>query len=250
MHAHNRPDTGTPANEVALAEASAFAQRIGERWWSDFEGRLIGVYRLGSLAHGGFSRRYSDIDVAVIAAEPLVSAELDRMRELATDASSELAGRLSIFWADRFFRAGRFPPLDRVDYLDHGAAIVERERVRPERPPLLEIRQSLRGAVERWSQQIRYYSELPALGASDHKPYLRSLLYPARLLYSWTTGAMASNDHAVEFVRRHSIPDLDVDLIERALQCRRENGDLDRLFPERSKLEHQYSVCATVISRS
>ena len=82
------------------------------------------------------------------------------------------------------------------------------------------------------------------------KSTVGSLLYPARLLYSWTTGAMASNDHAVEFVRRHSIPDLDVDLIERALQCRRENGDLDRLFPERSKLEHQYSVCATVISRS
>ena len=239
----------TPSNDAALAAACGFTQQIAEVWWAEFGRRLIGIYRIGSLAHGGFSARYSDIDVAVVAEEPLPSAELDRMRALAAGASSELVAKLSIFWADRHFRAGRFPPLDRVDYLDHAIAIVERERLRPARPSLPEIRDYLRGAFERWAEPIRYFSELPALSANDHKPYLRCLLYPARLLYSWATGAMASNDDAVEFLQRHPVPDLDLGLIVRALECRREARDLDALFPERSKLNHQYSVCAEIISR-
>jgi predicted nucleotidyltransferase len=242
---------GTPSNKIALAEAGAFTQEIAGRWWSELAGGLAGIYRIGSLAHGGFSARYSDIDMAVIAEEPLDSATLARMQAVAADVSSELVAKLSIFWADRHFRAGRFPPLDRVDYLDHGATMFERARVRPERPSLPAIRAYLRGTpLEQWGAQIRHYRELPALGMSDHKPYLRTLLYPARLLYSWTTGAMASNDDAVHFLREHPVPDLDLDLIERALECRRENRDLDALFPERSRLDHQYSVCADLISRS
>jgi hypothetical protein len=238
------------SNDAALAAARDFTERIAERWWSDFEGRLLGVYRIGSLAHGGFSARYSDIDVAVIAAAPIDTAELERMRAAAAAVSSALAAKLSIFWADRSFGAGRFPPLDRVDYLDHGTAIIERERVRSERPTLAEIRHYLRGGpLERWAQQSRSLRELPALGPNDHKPYLRSLLYPARFLYSWSTGAMASNDDAVEFLRHHPVPGVDIGLIERALECRRENRDLDALFPERPQLAHQLRACTDFISR-
>src|SRR5215469_5435322 len=97
----------TPSNDAALAEARAFTQEIGERWWSEFAGRLLGIYRIGSLAHGGFNARYSDIDMAVIAEEPLDAAALDRLHAVAADVSSELMAKLSIFWADRHFRAGR-----------------------------------------------------------------------------------------------------------------------------------------------
>ena len=239
---------GSSSTDAALAAARDFTKRIAERWWPHVEGRLLGIYRIGSLAHGGFSARYSDIDVAVIAAAPLDAAELDRMRALAAEVSRELAAKLSIFWADRSFRAGRFPPLDRVDYLDHGVAIVE--RVRPERPSLAEIRDYLQGGpLEGWAKQSRYYSERPALGPDDHKPYLRCLLYPARLIYSWQAGAMASNDDAVEFLRRHPVRGVDIGLIERALTCRRENRDLDGLFPERSQLDHQLAACTDFTSR-
>jgi len=238
------------SNDAALAAARDFTERIAERWWSELGGRLLGIYRIGSLAHGGFSARYSDIDVAVIAEAPLERAELERMRAVAADVSSELAAKLSIFWADRSFRAGRFPPLDRVDYLDHAVTIIERERVRPERPSLAEIRDYLRGGpLERWAEQSRAFSALSALGPNDHKPYLRCLLYPARLIYSWATGAMASNDEAVAFLRRSPVPALDIGLIERALECRRQNRDLDALFPERSRLEHQVRTCTDFISR-
>jgi predicted nucleotidyltransferase len=240
-----------PSNELAFAQAYDFTRRAGELWWSDFGERLLGVYRLGSLAHRGFSARYSDIDVAVIGADPLAPEELERMRALAAGVSRELAAKLSIFWMDRRCRVGRFPPLDRVDYLDHADPILERERVQPERPSVDNIREYLRGEpFERWATQIRHYTALPALPASDHKPYLRCLLYPARLLYSWNTGALTSNDDAVEFLQRHPVPQLDLDLILRALRCRQEARDVDHLFPERSKLNHQYSVCADLISRA
>jgi predicted nucleotidyltransferase len=239
--------TTTRSNEAALAASLAFSQALAERWWRAAPGRLSGVYRIGSLAHGGFTWRYSDIDLAVIAAAPLAPAEL---RAAAAELSGDLAAKLSIFWADPSFRAGRFPPLDRVDYLDHAVALVERERVRPERPSRPEIRAYLGGApLERWQAQSRHYRALPALGPGDHKPYLRCLLYPARLLYSWASGAPASNDEAVEFLRSEPVAGLDLDLIVRALHCRNEGSDLDALFPERATLERQYEACAAIVAR-
>ncbi len=109
--------------------------------WSELLGlRMLGVYLIGSLAHGGFTGRYSDIDMAVIAADGVRPDELDAMRALATAIAPELAPKLSIFWADRGFTMGRLPPLDRADYVDHAVPLIERERVRPARPSRAEIR--------------------------------------------------------------------------------------------------------------
>lgn len=238
------------AGHCTLASALDFTQRLGEVWPRGIGGRLCGIYRIGSLAHGGFNGRYSDIDVAVIVDEPLIPDDLDRMRAKARELSSALEAKLSIFWADRSFRAGRFPPLDRVDYLDHGFPIVERERIRPERPTLEDIRTYLRGQpLANWTGQVHHFMAQPMLGPEEHKPYVRCLLYPARFLYSWATGAMASNDDAVAFVRTAQVAGLDVDLITRALQFRQESRDLDALFPERMKLAEQLSACTGVISQ-
>ncbi|HEX5281346.1 MAG TPA: nucleotidyltransferase domain-containing protein [Micropepsaceae bacterium] len=238
------------ADQCTLATATEFTQRLGEVWSREIGGGLCGIYRIGSLAHGGFNGRYSDIDVAVIVDEPFTPNEVDRMRATARELSSSLAAKLSIFWADRNFRTGRFPPLDRMDYLDHGAAIVERERIRPERPSLVEIRDYLRGQpLSNWSEQVRHFMAESELGPDEHKTYLRSLLYPARFVYSWAAGAMASNDDAVAFVQKAGVAGLDVELITRALQFRQQSRDLDALFPERMKLADQVSACTAVISQ-
>jgi predicted nucleotidyltransferase len=241
--------TATP-DQCTLASAVDFAQRLGEIWSREIGSRLRGIYRIGSLAHGGFNGRYSDIDIAVIVDEPFVPDDLDLMRARARELSGALEAKLSIFWADRSFRAGRFPPLDRVDYLDHGVPIIERERVRPERPSLESIRAYLRGQpLANWTGQVHHFLTQSVLGP-DHKPYLRCLLYPARFLYSWATGAMASNDDAVAFVRTAGVAGLDVDFISRALQFRQGSRDLDPLFPERMKLSVQLSACTRVVSES
>ena len=71
---------------------------------------------------------------------------LDRLRSEAVALSADWGPKVSVFWTDRHFSLGRFPPLDRLDYLDHAVALVERERVRPARPTLEEIHHYLRGA--------------------------------------------------------------------------------------------------------
>ena len=239
-----------PAPHCTLASAMEFTQALAGSWSRDIGARLCGIYRIGSLAHGGFNGRYSDVDVAVIAGEPLSPDDLDLMHARARELSGALAAKLSIFWADRSFRAGRFPPLDRMDYLDHGVPIVERERVQPDRPSLENIRDYLRGQpLANWTGQVHHFMAQSVLGPTEHKPYVRCLLYPARFLYSWASGAMASNDEAVAFVQKAGVAGLNVELIARALQFRQEARDLDGLFPERMKLAEQLSACTRVINQ-
>ncbi len=234
----------TEPPEDYRAAACAFAGRLATGWSELLGPRLLGVSLIGSLAHGGFTARYSDIDMAVIASDELRPAEHDAMRAPAVADSRQLAQKLSIFWADRAFSVGRFPPLDRVDYVDHAVPLLERERVRPSRPSRGEIRDYLRGQpFAAWTEQVRRFAAASALEPADHKPYVRALLYPARLLYSWATGAMASNDEAVAFLAQSPVPGLDLDLVERALQCRRAGRDPDYLFPERSMLVRQHAAC-------
>jgi predicted nucleotidyltransferase len=232
-------------DESAARAAEQFAADMAAFWQEQLGARLLGVYRIGSLAHGGFSRRYSDIDLAVIAEDGLAAGELERARATAVVLAPALGAKLSIFWSDRSFSIGRFPPLDRVDYIDHAAAVIERERVRPERPSLAEIRAYLRGQpLESWRGQAARCAEMETLGPGDHKPYLRAHLYPARFVYSWQSGAMGSNDAAVAFLHENAPPGLDVALIERALRLRQEAGDLDPLLSERGKLPAQFAACA------
>jgi hypothetical protein len=76
----------------------------------------------------------------------LSAQTLDRVRSEAVALSADWGPKLSVFWTDRHFSVGRFPPLDRIDYLDHAAVLVEQERVRPVPPALEEIQCYLAGA--------------------------------------------------------------------------------------------------------
>lgn len=239
------------ADALAAAAARQFATALAARWQARLADRLLGSYLLGSLAHGGFSRRYSDIDVAVVTEAGLTPADFDAMRADAAALSGELAAKLSIFWTDRTFTAGRFLPLDRVDYLDHGVMLNERERVTPPRPALAEIRGYLTGKpFEAWSQGAAQFAALDRLEPKSYKPYLRAHLYPARFVYSFMTGCMGSNDAAVEWLQDRALPGLDVALVLEALACRRAAADPDALFASRGALPRQVAACAALISES
>jgi predicted nucleotidyltransferase len=58
----------TPGVTDAPAQLSAarFGRDVALLWQAALDRDLIGAYLIGSLAHGGFSRRYSDIDIAVV----------------------------------------------------------------------------------------------------------------------------------------------------------------------------------------
>ena len=175
---------------------------------------FLGLYLIGSLAHGGFSRRYSDIDAAVVTETALSSHTLESLRRQATAMSDEWGPKVSLFWTDRQFGVGRFPPLDRLDYLDRPVVLAERERVTPA-PPALGRNPRLPAwrAIRQLGQPRATSLPEPAtLDAKDRKGYLRALLYPARLCFSYATGLMTSNDDAVAYLREQTPPGLDLDL--------------------------------------
>lgn len=219
-------------------------------FWQEALGfELIGIYLLGSLAHGGFNARYSDVDMAVLSETGLSPQTLERARQEATALSADWGPKLSVFWSDRHFDRGRFPPLDRVDYLDHAVALTEREPLRPARPSLDEIRGYLRGApFANWAAQARQFADAETLEAKDRKAFLRTLLYPARLCFSFLTGCMGSNDEAVMFLSKAPPRQLDVGLLVRALRLRQAGADPDPLFPERAALPSQIDACSAVLA--
>jgi hypothetical protein len=107
--------------EAVLAEAVAAARAaLGTR--------LLAAYALGSLAHGGFSPLVSDVDLALVLADPPTSADPETLLVLAESVKaggSALHQRLSVFWGTPATLrgetdGGRFPPLDRLDLLENG----------------------------------------------------------------------------------------------------------------------------------
>ena len=245
------PVISVPPTTDMSAQAAAvdFARRIVPFWQAPLGPELLGVYLIGSLAHGGFSRRYSDIDMALITEAGLSPQTLDRVRSQAAAVSADWAAKLSVFWTDRHFGVGRFPPLDRIDYIDHAVMLMERECIRPVRPALEEIQHYLGGApFANWTEQARRFATAETLEPKDRKAYLRALLYPGRFCYSWMTGRMGSNDEAVAFLGKTRPTRLDVSLITRALQCRQADADPDSLFPARTTLPSQVDACAALVA--
>jgi predicted nucleotidyltransferase len=236
-------------DEPARTEAIDYSRRLVAHWQKVLGTELLGAYLIGSLAHAGFNRRYSDIDMALVTTAGLSPQLLDRVRGEALALSADLGPKVSVFWTDRHFSLGRFPPLDRIDYLDHAVALMERERVRPARPTLEEIHNYLMGApFANWAERARSFAAAETLEPKDHKAYLRTILYPARFCYSWKTGLIGSNDDALVFLRKEDIAGLDIGLIEAALQCRRSAADPDALFPARKVLASQIDACAALLS--
>ena len=238
-----------PKDEPAKAAAVEFARRIVPFWQAELGSELLGAYLLGSIAHGGFSRRYSDVDMALVTEVGLSPQTLDRGRSRAVELSAEWGTKLSVFWTDRHFSLGRFPPLDRIDFVDHAVVLMERECVRPARPALQEIQHYLGGApFASWTDQARRFAIAETLEPKDRKSYLRTLLYPGRFCYSWMTGRIGSNDDAVAFLGKIRPTRLDLSLLARALECRQADADPDSLFPARTSLPSQVDACAAVLA--
>ncbi len=241
--------TDETADGSAKAAAMHFAHRLVRLCQPALGPEFLGAYLMGSLAHGGFSGRYSDVDIALVTDTGLALHTLDRIRSQAVGLSADWGPNLSVFWTDRRFSLGRFPPLDRVDYLDHAVALVEHYRVQPTRPSHEEIRRYLSDApFANWRASARRFASAQILEPQDRKAFLRTLLYPARFCYSWITGRMGSNDEAVAFLSEAYPARFDITLLTRALQCRHADADPDPLFPARTSLPSQVDACIMLLS--
>lgn len=226
-----------------------FVIRVAEFFQAQLGASVVDAYKLGSLAHGGFSNAYSDIDVGLL----LNCADAPvRMAELIVEAKTldaEYGKKLSVFWGNPEFTWGRLPQLDRLDLLDHGVALLHGHQPRFRRPSREEIRAELLRSIERsWKPRLPELNRLTELPAAQRKPYIRAILYAARLIYSWDNLAMASNDCAVEYLHQVEPPGLDLKPIDMALACRQEKCTAEDVFALHADLERQCESAVSYIS--
>ena len=195
--------TSTAAGEAVLQFALQQARTV-------FGERLIAAYALGSLAHGGFSEHVSDVDFAVVLADPFDADDAARIAALGEAVKSSglpLADRLSLFWGspqslESGSDAGRFPPVDRLDLRENGRLMAGEDiRSRVMAPSTAEMviaaaRQALNSlAKPEWTAQLHDPAPLVAAGA---RTLTKRVLFPVRFLYTARTGAIGRNDSAVE----------------------------------------------------
>lgn len=209
-----------PSADPAVAELIAACRSLAEE---GFGARLLGIYLIGSLAHGGFAPAASDVGVALILSDPLTERDAEQISALAAycaAAHPRYGRRLSLFWTspaafagtDDVQVAGRFPAIDRLDLMLNGLPVggtdLRRELAPPTRQAILE---NCREDVLRFIRDPSRYGFLTS-GApydfADHRALARLCLFPARFLHTVATGTVASNDVAArEILRNPREPD-------------------------------------------
>ena len=104
------------------------------------------------------------------------------------------------------------------DLLDHGVPLLHGRKPEFRRPTAEEIHREQLQSIERsWRSRLPDLSRLTRLEAKDRKPYIRALLYPARLIYTWDNLVVGSNDCAVEYLHAIGPQGVDLRLIDAAL---------------------------------
>jgi hypothetical protein len=190
--------------------------------------RLVAGYALGSLAHGGFSSLVSDVDLGLVLQDPLRATDrmtIGRVARSLRTGESALDERLSVFWGTPATlggqsRGGRFPPLDRLDLLDHGRLLTGEDArssvTRPGQTELLvagaqfalrhlggarTLPDRFRDRARRGPKdgdvldQIRTPSRLVSKGP---RRLTKIVLFPVRFLFTAETGQVGTNSLAAE----------------------------------------------------
>lgn len=226
-----------------------YVGRVAEHFRCQLGSSLVEAYRIGSLAHGGFSEMYSDLDVGLILSCPIPPIDMDQMIAGAKALDDHYGRKLSIFWGNPEYSWGRLPALDRLDFLDHGVPLLHNRRADFRRPTKDEIRQQLTQTLERsWQPKIDELSQLKKLESNDRKPYIRAILYPARLIFSWDNLAVDSNDRAVKYLWQVRPAGLELFPIERALACRQGECSAEEVFSIGTDLNRQFESTIRYIS--
>ena len=233
-----------------MNEISEYVARVTEQFRCELGPSLVEVYKLGSLAHGGFSATYSDIDVGLLlnCAEP--PSAIPALVIEAKSLHPELGKKLSVFWGNPEFQWGRLPVIDRLDLLDHGVPLLANHKADFRRPEAVEIHKALRESIENsWQPRIPELQALSRLEAKDRKTYVRAILYAARLIFTWDKLAVGSNDRAVEYLHQVQPPGLDLKPIDMALACRQDRCTAEDVFAVRADLNGQVQSALSYISK-
>jgi hypothetical protein len=203
-----------------------------------FGAEIEALYTLGSLAHGGFAPLVSDVDVAIVLGStgPDTAKRIASVQSLVIErASSPLAERLSVFWADwHAVRTGegdhfRLGPVDRLDLLDSGCLLLGSDlrgpSVRPSHEDLVLMSADLilSKFTEGYLEQLRDTEDLVAGGP---RSVTKAILFPVRFTYTLRTGRIGLNDGSARWYAAEGLPGSALAL--KALEWRNDGiGDVD-----------------------
>lgn len=177
-----------------------------------FARRLVATFVIGSLAHGGFSPIVSDVDLAVVVADPLTDDDRTTIVGITSGVHTlgGLAERLSVFWSSPAGltgqadpAAGRLPALDRLDLAAHGqlrrGGFDLTTIVRPTTRDL--VLEATQFAIDKLSTAAvtDELGDAHALVAGGPRHLTKRILFPVRFTFTALTGEMGTNEAAAEW---------------------------------------------------
>jgi predicted nucleotidyltransferase len=206
LHNHNGDDWPPPIDAASGQDVLDDAVRVS---LESMGGRLLAAYALGSLAHGGFSPLVSDVDMALILADPILSSDHESLLLVAEKVRSRgtpLHTRVSIFWGTPASLTGRtvggrFPPLDRLCLLEHGLLLsgndVRHGLPRPDRTDLLVT--GAQFALDALAADVVAHAHRPDLLVTAGVRWTtKIILFPVRFLFTAETGREGTNEAAAQ----------------------------------------------------
>lgn len=207
--------------------------------------RTLSFYVLGSLAHGGFSS-VSDVDMAIILSDPTTPEDaklIGLIQQQVKSLGIPFADRLSIFWTspnhfDNPTQYGRFPALDRFDFIEH-AKLIEGPEVRGNLPlpTPRELEEDGATFIGEYLLSDSKQSELldPQKIINQGARYLtKFVLFPVRLLFTVENPKIIStNSAAVEWYLQQQGNAAQAELVKYAFTLRNhdQNATVNEALP-------------------
>lgn len=196
-----------------------------------FGKRCISIYIMGSLARGGFSEVASDIDMGIILGGTLQEGDSSAIEDIKFNAVKnhpQINNNVSIFWGtvesiNGMVDAGRYPPFDRLDLIEHALLLsgveVRDQLIRPTKEELeiasAEFSIDYLGNTER----INEFSNCDLITNKGAVYVTKTVLFPARFIYLAKTGEIAGNDVSYQYYL-DNFSGSDADLVDSGYQWR------------------------------
>ena len=187
-----------------------------------FNKQEVSVYIMGSLARGGFSEVASDIDLGIILNGSLDGAE-EKIKDIVSYAKIKfpsVSNNISIFWGsiesiNGMIQAGRYPPFDRLDLINHALLLSGQDNRKKLLKPTkkeLEIA-SLTFSLNYLATQVRIeeFHNCHSIAEKGVIYTTKTILFPARFIYLERTGEIAGNEESCRYYMANFMgPDADL----------------------------------------
>tara|TARA_Y100001960_G_scaffold15479_1_gene14038 strand:+ start:1008 stop:1826 length:819 start_codon:yes stop_codon:yes gene_type:complete len=168
------------------------------------------IYIMGSLARGGFSDIASDIDVGIVLKGSLSDVK-EKIKIILSETKKKfpsVKNNISIFWGsidsiNGQIEAGRYPPFDRLDLIDHALLLsgqdIRAQLMRPSKKEL-EIASSMFSiSYLATKERIKEFYNCLCIAEKGVVYTTKTILFPARFIYLERTGEIAGNKESSRY---------------------------------------------------